>query len=97
MNNKLAEKLADFIEKHPDCKFEIDNDVWYITEPIKREKTPIEIEMKQDYEENQIADSSDYGWSTQWYGHSSNYGAGLAEAMVIILNRRGFKIVATAV
>jgi hypothetical protein len=78
-----AERLADFIEKNPECEFHIDNDGWYITTPISPE--------------NQAADDSDYYWDTEWYSHSSNYGAGLAEAMVILLNRRGFKIEAHAV
>lgn len=83
MAKSTAEKLADFIEEHPECNFEIDNDGWYITTP----ESP----------ENQVADDSDFKWPTDWYGHSSNYGAGLAEAMVILLNRRGFKIQASAV
>lgn len=78
-----AEKLADFIEKHPECTFEIDNDGWYITTP----ESP----------ENQVADDSDYSWDTEWYGNSSHYGAGLAEALVVLLNRRGFKITAQSV
>lgn len=77
-----AEKLADFIEKNPKCEFHIDNDGWYITTP----ENP----------ENQAADDSDYNWQTEWYDSSDNYGAGLAEAMVILLNRRGFKINAHA-
>lgn len=95
--NKKAEELADFIEANPHCKFDIDNDVWYIMKPIDGKKTMLQEEFNEDYEENQIADSSDYSWSTHWYSHSSNYGAGLAEAMVILLNRRGFKIEASAV
>jgi hypothetical protein len=92
--NKQAEKLADFIEKNPHCKFEIDNDGWYILGPKKEgNNQPDDL----DYGENQIADDSDYSWNTEWYSHSSNYGAGLAEALVILLNRRGFKIEASAV
>jgi hypothetical protein len=95
--NKKAEELADFIEANPHCKFDIDNDGWYISEPIKRKKSDLETEMGQEYEENQIADNSDYQWETNWYSGSNLYGAGLAEAMVILLNRRGFKIEASAV
>lgn len=84
--NKKAEKLADFIEANPHCKFEIDNDNWCILKPTEGE-----------YEENQIADDSAYAWETNWYSHSGNYGFGLAEAMVILLNRRGFNIEASAV
>lgn len=85
MSNKksVAEKLADLIEKHPECTFDIDNDGWYMTTP----ESP----------ENQIADDTDYFWDTDWYAHSSNYGVGIAEALVILLNRRGFKITAQAV
>lgn len=85
MGNKksTAEKLADLIEANPECTFDIDNDGWYIITPASPE--------------NQIADDSDYCWDTEWYSHSSNYGAGLAEALVILLNRRGFKIEAHAV
>lgn len=82
-----AEKLADFIEKNPKCEFHIDNDGWYITTP----------ESRKNEEDDRAADSDDYDWSTEWYSHSSNYGAGLAEALVILLNRRGFKIEAHAV
>lgn len=87
-----AEKLADFIEKNPNCMFQIDNDCWYIVQP--NVENPENLE---DYEENQIADSSDYQFETQWYSGSNLYGAGLAEALVILLNRRGFKIKACAV
>lgn len=90
--NKKAEQLADFIEKHPSCLFNIDNDAWYILKANVDKPDDIK-----DYEENQIADDSDYQWETDWYAHSSNYGAGLAEALVILLNRRGFNIKAEAV
>jgi hypothetical protein len=86
-----AEQLADFIEANPHCKFDIDNDGWYITKPIDDKAAIVE------YEENQIADSQDYQWETDWYSGSNLYGAGLAEAMVILLNRRGFNIKASAV
>jgi hypothetical protein len=78
-----AEKLADFIEANPQCEFNIDNDGWYITTP--------------DSNGNLVAESSDFEWDTEWYSYSSRYGSGLAEAMVILLNRRGFKIEAQAV
>jgi hypothetical protein len=82
-NKSPAEKLADLIEGNPNCTFDIDNDAWYITTP----ESP----------ESQIADDSDYAWRTKWYDHSSNYGSGLAEALVILLNRRGFNIKAQSV
>lgn len=83
----VAEKLADFIEKHPECEFHIDNDGWYIT--------TLESDARDDGEP--AADSDGFNWGTEWYGDGSNYGAALAEAMVILLNRRGFKITAHAV
>lgn len=89
-----AEELADFIEAHPHCKFEIDNDCWYIMEPKKENNNQPD---EDDFEENQIADNEDYSWNTDWYSGSNLYGAGLAEAMVILLNRRGFNIKASAV
>lgn len=78
-----AEKLANLIELHPECEFSIDNDGWYMNTP----ESP----------ENQIADDTDYQFQTEWYGSSNCYGAGIAEALVILLNRRGFKIEAHAV
>lgn len=95
--NKEAEKLADFIEANPNCKFDIDNDCWFIMKPIEGKKTELQETFNEEYEENQIADDSDYRWDTYWYGNSSNYGFGLAEALVILLNRRGFNIEASAV
>lgn len=95
--NETAKKLADFIEANPHCKFDIDNDGWFISKPIKGKKTQLQKDFGEEYEENQIADHSDFQWDTAWYSGSNNYGAGLAEAMVILLNRRGFKIEASAV
>jgi len=87
-NNLTAEKLADFIEANPNCKFEIDNDVWYISKSD---------EQSNGDDSDQLTTSNDYEWNTNWYSHSCNYGAGLAEALVILLNRRGFNIEAAAV
>ena len=86
--NKKAEELADFIEANPNCRFDIDNDVWYI---VKSD------EDCKDDDEDQLATSNEFEWPTEWYSYSSNYGSGLAEAMVILLNRRGFKIEASSV
>lgn len=79
-----AEELADFIEANPNCNFEIDNDCWYITND-------------KEGDEGQLANDSDFPMSTKWYSSGNLYGAGLAEAMVILLNRRGFNIKASAV
>lgn len=76
-----AAELADIIQQNPECHFHIDNDCWEITD-----KHGIEI-----------ANSSDFEYHTEWYSHSNQYGAALAEAMKILLNRKGYKISATAV
>jgi hypothetical protein len=95
MANKksMAEKLADLIETNPTCRFHIDNDNWQITLP------PEVIHNDEEEDENisEIAESGEYYWDTNWYSHSNQYGVGLAEAMVILLNRRGFNIKASAV
>ena len=80
--NKKAEELADLIEANPNVDFLIDNDVWYVN-------------RKPDGKE--IASSTNRYWSTDWYSGSNQYGAGLAEAMVVLLNRKGFDIDASAV
>lgn len=87
--NKLAEKLADIIEANPNCMMNIDNDDWFITE--------LSSEDDDDDERKVFAEASKFGYETLWYGHSSNYGFALAEAMIILLNRRGFNIQAAAV
>lgn len=87
-NNPAAERLADFIEANPKIKFDIDNDVWYLMKSS---------EDAENEDEDQLATSKDFDFKTKWYSQSNLYGAGLAEAMVILLNRRGFKIEASAV
>lgn len=82
---KMANEIADIIEGNPDCLIEIDNDCWYISVIGSGE------------EKDEIAHSNSYPYQSKWYAHSSNYGAAIAEAMVILLNRRGFKIEAHAV
>jgi hypothetical protein len=86
-SKKLVKQLADIIEANPNCKFNIDNDGWYITLPTPDgdEESPV------------IADSSDFDYSTDWYTNSGNYGAALSEAMIELLNRRGFDISAESV
>lgn len=76
---KTIKELADLIEANPDCEFVIDNDCWWIN--------------KADYQtyDDQLAHSRDYE-DGEWYDRSGNYGAGLAAAMVELLNRKGFKI-----
>jgi hypothetical protein len=89
--NKKAEQLADLIEKNPNCFFNIDNDVWYMMDRAAS------MDDTEDNEPKEITESGEYDWSTDWYSHSSNYGAGIAEALIVLLNRRGFNIKAEAV
>jgi hypothetical protein len=77
----MKEKLAKLIEDNPGSSFEIDNDVWYMV----------------DKNGNEIATSKDFGYQTDWYGHSSNYGWGVAEAFLHLLNKKGFNITVSAV
>jgi hypothetical protein len=86
-NNKTIKKLADLIEKHPNCKFNIDNDQWYITVPNPKDEN----------EDKVIGDNDEFDTDTNWYGGGNCYGIALAEALVELLNRRGFEIEASAV
>lgn len=87
--NKTIKKLADLIEKNPNCKFNIDNDQWDITVPNPN--------PKDENEDEPIADSDEYQTDTEWYSGGNLYGSALAEAMVELLNRRGFEIEAESV
>lgn len=87
-NNRTAEKLADLIEAHPECEFQIDNDAWSIVSPDYGNKLE---------DEEPLADDQNFFWDTDWYSCSNLYGAGLAEALVILLNRRGFNIKSSSV
>lgn len=80
----IIKKLADLIEANPECQLNIDNDYWDITLPGAEDA---------DF----LATSHDYSFQTQWYGHSSNYGFGLSEVLIELLNRKGFQITASAV
>jgi hypothetical protein len=82
MNREEAiKKLADLIEAHPICHFNIDNDAWWIEDAKGRE----------------IVNDGKYVWDTEWYSHSSNYGCGLSEVLLELLKRRGLLITASAV
>lgn len=83
MAKSKAEQLADLIEANPNCQFDIDNDSWFMGSGEDAAK--------------EVTDSEAFYWETEWYGHSSNYGAGISEAFIILLNRRGFNIKASAV
>ena len=80
------EQLADFIEQNPNCMIDIDNDAWFIYEPAY-----------DDIESKDITDSTKFSFNSNWYGHSSNYGFGVADALVVLLNRRGFNLKVQAV
>lgn len=90
---KCLEKLAAIIEASPTCNFEIDNDCWYITKPNP------EYNGRMDGVEPviELANSSTFDWESDWYNWSNNYGEGLAEVLVFMLNKRGFNITASAV
>jgi hypothetical protein len=79
---KSIKELADLIEANPDCEFVIDNDCWWINASKKEDDS--EIANHEDFEDG------------DWYSGGNCYGAGLAAAMVELLNRRGFKIKAGA-
>lgn len=92
MNIEKLEKLVDIIEKHPEAYINIDNDCWYIWS------------QKPEYENGElcngafeVAHSDDFQYDTRWYGASWCYGAGIAEALIAVLNRRGFNLFAEAV
>jgi hypothetical protein len=74
-------RLCQIIEDNEGCSFQIDNDIWYITN--KEGRT--------------IASSEKYQWKTKWYGHSSNYGAGLSEVLLELLWGKGIQIEASGV
>lgn len=80
--NEVIKKLADLIAANPKCQFIIDNDYWSILDESG---------------ENEIASSDEFRTDTEWYSTGNCYGAALAEAMVEILNRKGFEIYASAV
>ena len=78
-----TEQLADLIEVNPNCVIDIDNDVWYMRES--------------EGSDNDLTTSESFDFKSKWYGHSSNYGFGVADALVILLNRKGFNIKVQAV
>jgi hypothetical protein len=80
------EELTKIIEDNPNCYIRIDNDSWDI----------LSRELQEGDDENNepkiLADSSHFEYATEWYGHSTNYGVGIAEALLTILNKKGFNI-----
>lgn len=83
--NKAAEHLANLIEQNPDCNFAIDNDYWDMVKGGEKGSDDF------------LITSEEMPYKTYWYGHSSNYGFAVAEALIILLNRRGFNIKVEAV
>jgi hypothetical protein len=81
--HKNAEKLADLIEKYPGANFQIDNDSWVMLSFAGSDRV--------------ITDSDKLKWETDFYGSSKCYGAGIAEALIILLNSRGLNITAESV
>lgn len=82
--NKNAEILADLIAVNPNAHFQIDNDSWTMLKNSKSKK--------------EITDSGELNWETEFYGNSSLYGAGIAEALITLLNRNdGMRITAESV
>jgi len=84
------EKLVKIIEDNPGCYISIDNDYWEILE----RNYNYDID---DDEPRRLAHSDDYQFETNWYSESNSYGIGIAEALVIILNKKGFSLKVEAV
>lgn len=80
-DKKVIKKLADFIEKHPNCTFHIDNDNWYITNA----KGKI------------ITDNNKIFKGTSKEGDFDGYGGHLLYALAELMNRRGFQITVESV
>ncbi|MBX3045161.1 MAG: hypothetical protein KIT33_15310 [Candidatus Kapabacteria bacterium] len=82
---KTAKDLADLIEQNSNCIIIIDNDSWdvFADEAMYKKAEP-------------LAESDDYIFDTKWYGDANEYGFGIADALVLLLNRKGFNIKASA-
>lgn len=90
-NPEIIKKLADVIEAHPNAQIEIDNDVWWIYdgEPDFDDETG--------YAKNKIASSENFSARSNWYSYGNQCGHLVADALVELLNRKGFHIKASAV
>ncbi len=93
---QALQELAAIIEANPNCNFEIDNDCWYITKPNPNYNKDAEA-TDENSPTIEIAESGTYWWSTNWYSESNDYGVGLAEVLIFMLNKRGFNISASGV
>jgi hypothetical protein len=89
-NHETIKKLADIIEAHPDAQIEVDNDAWWIYDGF-----PDFDETG--YAENEIASSQQFKARSNWYGFGNQYGHLVVDALVELLNRKGFNIKASAV
>lgn len=96
---ELLNKLVKLIEDNPNCIIIIDNDSWEITKPNPKGYDEWDLNKQDDWNANEglIACSSEYLFKTKWYSHSENYGFGIAEALKIILNKKGFNLTIEAV
>ena len=90
-DNEVIVKLADVIESHPNAQIEIDNDVWWIYdgEPDFDDETG--------YAKNEIASSKTFKACSNWYSYGNQYGHLVADALVELLNRKGYNIKASSV
>ena len=90
-------KLADIIEENKDeIEIHIDNDSWCIY-GRNNNKEKIGYYKKIADSDNSLEDSYLFDVSSKWYGHGGNYGFLVADALVVLLNRRGFNIKAESV
>ncbi len=90
---QAIQEIATIIQNNPNCEIRIDNDHWYILDTTALDKDGEEIEGR----EPVLADSDNYDFLSNWYSNSNYYGAGVADALVELLNRNGFNIKAEAV
>lgn len=90
-NQEVIKKLADVLEGHPKACIEIDNDAWWIYdgEPLFDEESGEPT--------NQIASSRDFPAESNWFSDGNYYGHLVADALVELLNRKGFNFKASAV
>lgn len=86
-----VEELAKIINDNPNCVIDIYNDYWQIYDREPNKNDSINDEPKS------LAHSDDFKFDTKWYSSSNDYGHGISDALVILLNQRGFNIKANAV
>jgi len=74
-----AVQLADILEANPGAHIEIDNDGWDVLAGENGERITSSRELK---------------WQTEWYDDSDIMDAGPAEALIVLLRRKGIDITA---